>query len=103
MLLPIHILFVIGGYLPWYDRVQPITKGWLDHFLKTRIRLTQWKSKRLLFTYMNMHLIDENWEQFAKQQLGLKRRLRNSNITWQTDVKVVAIKHGLLFLEYFFV
>ena len=92
-MLPMDTVYLIGSFLPWRYRIQPITKVWLCFFLHDRrlkrIRLKRWQTKLLLYTYLKLDIVQYSWRKFAKKQLQLKRRRRhwNSNIlSWKAAV-----------------
>ena len=90
---PLDVVFEIVSFLPWWNRAQPISKMWIDRIFRKAIRLNKWKSKRLMFTYLKMWGERQNrwttWEEFAVEQCGLTRRVRNGafRLTWEAAVE----------------
>jgi len=89
-MLPLEMVYLVGSFLPWRDRIQTITKSWLLYFLQRKRRVTRWKSKRLLYSYMNIGLRRPwlTWKKFAIRQCQLKRRKRNHQheLSWKAAV-----------------
>ena len=94
VLLPMDIVYLIGSFWNWKYRVQTISKQWLCHFLKKKIRLNKWKSKLRMYSYMRLNLNPSlnphwlSWKKFAKKQLQLKRRKRDRHfdLSWKASV-----------------
>lgn len=90
MVLPMDMVYLIGSFLNWKYRIEPITKIWLLHFLKQRMTLNKWKSKLRMYSYMKLNIKPAwlSWKRFAQKHLHLKRRRRNKayNLSWKATV-----------------
>lgn len=93
ILLNFDVIYYIGEFMSFYDRIAPISKRLVKyHLLRKNMKLYSWKSKRLVFTYLTMYGTVAHtwltWGRFAKKQLHLSRRSRNSSqiLSWKAAV-----------------
>jgi len=86
-MLPIVIVKYIISYLPFYYRINPIKRSWVHLELRKRIVVRQWRSKVLLYAYLNTFgtsFTQTSWHRFCICMLKTRRRTRNlyGRLTW---------------------
>ena len=93
VMLNFDVIFLIVAFMKYRNSIAPVSKRWVVHNLKQRnMRLSLWKTKRLVFTYLKMFGTVQNtwltWQNFAHKQLQLTRRSRNiaGNLSWKEAV-----------------
>ena len=91
VILNIDVIFKIGEFMKFSNRIAPITKQWFIYHLQRRQTTLSWRSKRLIFTYLKMWGSQTKWltwKKFGKKQLQLTRRSRNQAgvLSWKAAV-----------------
>ena len=94
VLLCFDVIFLIGEFMFFTDRIAPTSKMIVKHHLKRKsMCLHAWESKRLVFTYLKMFGPVRHtwltWKRFGKKQLQLTRRTRNfsGKLSWKESVR----------------
>ena len=90
MTIPYDVIRIIRSFLPWSSRCRMISRQWLHEALQRQIKLTGWRSKKMMYSYMitfGQRFSNRSWPKMAKK-LKIKRKARNSHsrLTWRAAV-----------------
>lgn len=85
--LPFDIIYLIRSFLKWRERTKMISREWLRGALRQRVRLTTWRDKVRMATYMKVFgqmFAQLSWHSFC-MKLSMTRRSRNVHyrLTWK--------------------
>jgi hypothetical protein len=93
VLLCYDVIFYIGEFMLFRDRLAPISKRIVKYHLRRQsMSLHSWESKRLVFTYLKMFGPVQHtwltWKRFGRKQLEISRRTRNfaGKLSWKESV-----------------
>jgi len=92
-ILNFDVIYYIGEFMPFLERIAPISKRIVKHhLLRKSMRLHAWGCKRLVFTYLKMfgpvRKTWLTWKRFGRKQLQITRRTRNfcGRLSWKESV-----------------
>jgi hypothetical protein len=91
-MLPLEIVYHIRDFLPWRHKAIMVSKEWLQTVLKRTAILNKWRSKRLMYSFLNVFghkFVHRKWSSFCCLQLSLVKRVRNHNncLSWKATAE----------------